>query len=124
MADSPGTVVGSFHGEGNQTVNFKTVDQLSGKGGVTETSAIVHETTEAYAGALNGGNYESAHKEGIQYENLQRLSEGLGARIGETATGAHNEINFSFSREGFDVDPSGTVSDVTVQRTNGPEPPQ
>jgi len=128
MADLPGTVVGSFHGDGDQTVNFKTVDQLSGKGGITETSAIVHETTEAYAGALNGGNYESAHKEGIQYENMQRLSEGLGARIGEdsiqTATGAHAEINFSFFREGFDVSPSGTVSNVTVQGTNGPEPPQ
>src|SRR5580658_1585573 len=74
MSDRPGVIGGSFNSGGNQTLNFKSIDQISGKGGFSETSIVVHETTEAYAGALNGGNYESAHKEGIQYENLQRLS--------------------------------------------------
>jgi RHS repeat-associated protein len=125
---SSGVVVGQFYGHGSQTLDFKSIGQISGKGGATETSAIIHETTEAYAGTLNGGNYQASHAEGISYENLQRMDEGVGARIGEsstpTASGAHVEINFSFSRESFDVDRNtSAVSNVSVQPTNN-EPSQ
>ena len=129
LTNSPGVIGGSFHGNGNQTLNFKSIDSLSGKGGFTETSIIVHETSEAYAGTLNNNNIQASHAVGLQYENLQRIDEGLPARIGENSThiptGTHVDINFSLSKEGFDFDPhTGNISNVTVQRTNGPDPGQ
>jgi hypothetical protein len=95
-------------------------------GGFSETSIVVHETTEAYAGTLNGSNFQASHQVGLDFENQQRLQEGLPARIGESATplwqGARVEINFSFSKESFDYDRlSGNISNVSVQHTNGPD---
>ena len=133
LSKSPvsGTVGGHFYGNGTQTLDFKSIDQVSGKGGFTETSIIVHETTEAYAGTLNGGNFQASHAEAIGYENLQRIDEGAGGpRIGDssklTPSGPQAEINFSFSKERVTFDQTGAITNVTVERTNNEPnlPPQ
>ncbi|HWR35440.1 MAG TPA: hypothetical protein VN622_06175 [Clostridia bacterium] len=112
-ADSHNQVIGGnydFSGHGNQRLNYNSIDQLSSaKGGFSPASVTTHETTEAYQGLLNGNNFGQAHQTAIQYENLVRIQEGLGPRIGESSTltnggtGARIEVNFSFYKELINV---------------------
>jgi RHS repeat-associated protein len=130
-ADSNNNVLGGHYaGHGNQILNFNSINALSSaKGGFTPQSIVTHETMEAYVGLKLGGAYDmatysKAHAAAIGYENAERLSEGLPARIDEYGSGSngtfHGTINFSFWKEHFDVTNGTSVSNVTSERTNQP----
>jgi hypothetical protein len=131
-ADSHNDVLGGHYaGHGNQILNFNSINALSARGGFTPQSIVTHETMEAYVGLKMGGGadfgtFQKAHAVAIGYENAERLSEGLPARIGESpsrinATTGHDIIDFSFWKESFDVNlRTNAVSNVTSERTNQP----
>ncbi|MGB9490056.1 MAG: RHS repeat-associated core domain-containing protein [Terriglobales bacterium] len=130
-ADSHNDVLGGHYaGHGNQILNFNSINALSSaKGGFTPQSIVTHETMEAYVGLKLGGAYDmatysKAHAAAIGYENAERLSEGLPARIDEYGSGSngtfHGTVNFSFWKEHFDVTNGTSVSNVTSERTNQP----
>jgi RHS repeat-associated protein len=122
-ADSANAVVGGqFGGNGKQFLNYNSINQISGKGGFTPESVTVHETVEAYQGLVNGNNFAAAHYVATQYENLVRLNQGLGARIGDfsyrTGTGLRVEEHFTLVNETFDVSlPSQEVTNVQTTPT-------
>jgi RHS repeat-associated protein len=127
-ADSHNVVVGGqFGGSGKQYLNYNSIDQISAKGGFTPGSITIHETVEAYAGLHH--DFGTAHNMGVDYENLVRLDQGLGARIGEfgtrEGTNTHLEFDFTFVRESFDVNvPWRDVTNVQVSSiVQVPSPP-
>jgi RHS repeat-associated protein len=135
-ADSHNDVLGGHYaGHGNQVLNFDSINAMSSaRGGFTPQSIVTHETMEAYVGLQLGGAYDmatysKAHAAAIGFENAERISEGLPARIDEygTRTGAntfHGTVNFSFWKESFDVNlQTNGVSNVTSQPTNQPASP-
>jgi RHS repeat-associated protein len=132
-ADSHNDVLGGHYaGHGNQILNFNSINAMSSaRGGFTPQSIVTHETMEAYVGLKLGGAYNmetalKAHAAAIGYENAERLSEGLPARIGENGIPfgdgmAHYMVDFSFWKERFDVNlQTNAISNVTSERTNQP----
>jgi len=131
-ADSHNNVLGGHYaGHGNQVLNFNSINALSARGGYTPQSIVTHETMEAYVGLKLGGAYDMntfsrAHAAAIGYENAERLSEGLPARIGESWSRGNGTTrtwttDFSLWKESVDVNTrTNSVSNVTSERTNQP----
>jgi hypothetical protein len=72
---------GRFDGGGHQTLDFADINKLSKKNGFSKESIVVHETTEAYEGAINPtGTFNQFHSTAIGFENDVRAAQGLSPR--------------------------------------------
>jgi RHS repeat-associated protein len=95
-------LIGKFYGNGKHSIDMDDVRQVANAGGPPADATVVHETTEAAAGAT-GKNEGDAHQVGIYFENLRLVEEGQGQRQGETSIIRGNIVTLVVQYENHDV---------------------